>query len=138
MGRLLVITLALLVITGREVSAMEEPWSVSGRAPVIDATFRGHEDKGHHVGGTNPFIILVKGFQRYISPVDGERCNMYPTCSSYSINAFKKHGSLKGIILTADRLLHEYDEAAFAPRIIKYGQLRYYDPVEYNDFWWSK
>lgn len=130
--------MVFLAMAAKEAPAMEGPWSVSGDSPVIETTLHGEQARDNKVSGAKPFIFLIRGFQRYVSPVDGERCNMYPTCSTYGLHAFRKHGALKGIILTADRLLHEYDEAAFAPRIIKYGRLRYYDPVEYNDFWWSK
>jgi len=123
-------------------AAMETPWSVSDDAPLITSSHLGQKGReaivSNEVSTFNPFVVVIKGFQHYISPVDGERCNMYPTCSSYGLHAFRKHGTFKGIVLTADRLLHEYDEPLFAPRIIKYGKLRYYDPVKYNDFWWHK
>jgi hypothetical protein len=77
-------------------------------------------------------------FSRYISPVDGDRCSMYPTCSSYSRKAFAKHGFVIGIVMTVDRLIHENNEVDIAKEIIIGGVVRYDDPVENNDFWWSK
>ena len=130
------------VIGAGHASAMKGPWSVKGTSPVIEIPLqeqpRPESATNKEVLAAAPFLVLIKGFQRYISPVDGDRCNMYPSCSTYGLHAFRKHGVLKGLVLTADRLLHEYDEGAFAPRIIKSGKLRYYDPVEYNDFWWHK
>lgn len=83
---------------------------------------------------------LLKGgltvFSRYISPIDGDRCNMYPTCSAYSREAIEKHGFGGGLLLTVDRLIHESNEIDRAPRIVKWGQLRFLDPVSNNDFWW--
>jgi hypothetical protein len=71
-----------------------------------------------------------------VSAVDGDRCQMFPTCSAYSIQAFKKHGFLIGFIMTFDRLIHENDELLLSTRI-KTGSLRrVYDPVSNNDFWW--
>ncbi|MBE8215670.1 MAG: membrane protein insertion efficiency factor YidD [Endozoicomonadaceae bacterium] len=32
-------------------------------------------------------------------------CRFYPSCSQYAISAIKKHGILKGLILTSCRLL---------------------------------
>ena len=86
----------------------------------------------------NPLLWGVRIFQRFISSVDGPRCAMYPTCSHYSLLAFKKHGPILGYILTADRLIHESDEARFSPRVEKHGFIRFYDPVENNDFWWNE
>lgn len=83
---------------------------------------------------------LLKGglliFSKYISPIDGDRCNMYPTCAAYGREAVEKHGFMGGLILTVDRLIHESDEINTAPRIIKWDRLRYLDPVSNNDFWW--
>lgn len=86
----------------------------------------------------NLLIMGIKFFQEYISPIDGDRCNMYPTCSDYSVQAIKKHGALIGFVMTADRLIHESDEMNYA-KLVKVGKrFRYYDPVENNDFWWHK
>lgn len=50
-------------------------------------------------------IFLIRIYQKVISPVLGPRCRYYPSCSNYSIQAFKKHGFFKGLILSAWRLL---------------------------------
>ena len=63
---------------------------------------------------------------------------MYPTASGFLGQAAAKHGMLIGIMMTTDRLLHEWDEQQRAPRIVKYGTQRTYDPVEANDFWWAR
>lgn len=77
-------------------------------------------------------------YRNHISPVDGDRCPSYPTCSSYSAKAFKKHGFVKGWLLSVDRLIHEgKEETAVSPRIYSDGRWKIYDPVENNDFWWS-
>jgi uncharacterized protein len=85
---------------------------------------------------------LLKGsliiFSKYISPVDGDRCNMYPTCSAYSREAVENHGFVMGYLLTVDRLIHETNEIDRAPKIVKWDQLRFLDPVSNNDFWWQK
>lgn len=83
---------------------------------------------------------ILKGglviFSRYISPVDGDRCFLYPTCAAYSKEAVGKHGFLLGIFLTVDRLIHEGNEMDTAPLIRIGNRLRYLDPVSNNDFWW--
>lgn len=72
-----------------------------------------------------------------ISRVDGNRCPMYPTCSHYSLEAIGKHGLLIGIVMTFDRLIHESNEMDYAPLVEVGDAVRYADPVENNDFWWS-
>jgi len=81
---------------------------------------------------------LIRIFQKYISPVDGDRCPCYPTCSQYSVEAIRKHGAVIGMVMTFDRFLHESDEIRRVPLVKVYDSYRYYDPVEKNDFWWSR
>jgi hypothetical protein len=81
------------------------------------------------------FRLPVIFFQRVISPVDGDRCPSYPTCSAYSLEAYERHGALLGTLMTVDRLLHEASEAEFARRIEVHGVVRIYDPVSANEFW---
>lgn len=84
------------------------------------------------------FIKGIKFFQKVISPVDGDRCPMYPACSEYSIQALKKHGPFLGFVIIVDRLIHEKGEMRYAPTLIVNGMWRYHDPVENNDFWLSE
>lgn len=53
----------------------------------------------------NISIFFIKIYKKIISPLFPPRCKYYPTCSNYSIEAFKKHGIVKGIILSFWRLL---------------------------------
>lgn len=82
-------------------------------------------------------LNIVKRIYGAISRVDGNRCPMYPTCSHYSIEAIEKHGFLIGIIMTCDRLIHESNEMDYAPLVEVGDTVRYADPLENNDFWWS-
>jgi uncharacterized protein len=86
--------------------------------------------------------LAVRGaltaWHRVLSRADGPRSVMYPTASGFLGQAVAKHGMLIGVMMTADRLLHEWDEQQRAPRIVKYGISRAYDPVEANDFWWMR
>jgi putative membrane protein insertion efficiency factor len=82
-------------------------------------------------------VRSVEFYQRTISPVIGDRCPMSPSCSAYSIAAIKKHGFFIGLVMTADRLIHEIDEQFLAPLLDEGGEYKSYDPVENNDFWWA-
>jgi putative membrane protein insertion efficiency factor len=47
----------------------------------------------------------IKGYQRFISPALPPCCRFYPSCSVYAIEAIQKHGPLKGLCLSAARIL---------------------------------
>jgi putative membrane protein insertion efficiency factor len=52
-----------------------------------------------------PFIVLIKIYQWVISPLLGRsKCRFTPTCSQYGLEAFKKHGPIKGFWLTVKRI----------------------------------
>ncbi|GGN59585.1 MULTISPECIES: membrane protein insertion efficiency factor YidD [Oceanobacillus] len=50
------------------------------------------------------FIGLVRFYQLAISPYTPASCRFYPTCSSYSLEAFKRFGALKGLYLSVKRI----------------------------------
>jgi putative membrane protein insertion efficiency factor len=50
-------------------------------------------------------IVLIRGYKRFISPLLGDNCRFYPTCSSYAIEALQVHGVCKGLVLAAWRIL---------------------------------
>lgn len=51
-------------------------------------------------------ISLIKGYQKYISPLKGRgTCRFYPTCSTYAIQALEKYGFVKGSYLALKRVL---------------------------------
>ncbi len=80
---------------------------------------------------------VLSFYRNNISAVDGDRCPSYPSCSSYSVEAFRKHGFAMGWLMTVDRLIHEgREEMAVSPPVYSDGKLKIYDPVENNDFWW--
>lgn len=49
-------------------------------------------------------LLLVRGYQRFVSPLTPPRCRFQPTCSHYAMDALEKHGALKGTWLTLKRL----------------------------------
>ena len=50
-------------------------------------------------------IVLIRFYQKYISPMKGTKCPYFPTCSQYGLEAIQKHGTLKGGLLTIWRIL---------------------------------
>ena len=51
------------------------------------------------------FLVLIVGYQRLISPLLPASCRYHPSCSAYGFGAITVHGSAKGLVLTAWRLL---------------------------------
>ena len=49
-------------------------------------------------------IKFIKGYKFLISPLFGNSCRYFPTCSDYSIEALKTFGFLKGLILSLKRI----------------------------------
>ena len=53
-----------------------------------------------------PFILLIRFYQIAISPLLGfNKCRYTPTCSQYSLEAFKKYGIFKGFWLSLKRIV---------------------------------
>jgi uncharacterized protein len=44
----------------------------------------------------NLLVLIVRGYQRFISPILGPCCRSHPTCSQYAIEALQTHAALKG------------------------------------------
>ncbi|WP_082866046.1 membrane protein insertion efficiency factor YidD [Marinomonas gallaica] len=50
------------------------------------------------------FIKFVRIYQYLVSPLLGNNCRYYPTCSAYMIEAIERFGILKGTWLGIKRL----------------------------------
>jgi putative membrane protein insertion efficiency factor len=53
----------------------------------------------------NLVILLVKGYRKAISPLYGDVCRYYPTCSAYGLGQFQQRGVILGAVLTAFRII---------------------------------
>jgi len=62
----------------------------------------------------NFFITL---YQKHISPLKPATCRFYPSCSEYAAQALKKYGLLKGLRLSAGRILrcHPFNPGGYDP-----------------------
>lgn len=51
---------------------------------------------------TNPLEwaveFLIRAYQRCISPLLGQRCRFYPSCSEYCLQAVQKYGVSHGVV----------------------------------------
>lgn len=48
---------------------------------------------------------LIRLYQRFVSSQDRPTCNFHPTCSRFGMACIQEYGMLRGVLLTADRLL---------------------------------
>ena len=55
--------------------------------------------------GARLLIVLIRVYQRAISPLLGPHCRFNPTCSHYGIEALRRFGVIKGCWLTVKRVL---------------------------------
>ncbi|GIZ15612.1 membrane protein insertion efficiency factor YidD [Capnocytophaga catalasegens] len=64
-----------------------------------------------------PFVILVRFYQLFISPLKPPTCRYTPTCSQYTLEALKKYGLFKGGRLAIKRILscHPYGGSGYDP-----------------------
>lgn len=61
--------------------------------------------------------LMLRGYQLLISPVLGNHCRYYPSCSQYAIEAIDGHGVLRGGWLALNRLLrcHPWHPGGYDP-----------------------
>ena len=64
-----------------------------------------------------PFIIIVRGYQKVISPLFPSTCRYQPTCSHYAIEALETHGLLRGGWLALKRIgrCHPWGSTGYDP-----------------------
>ncbi|MCZ2257693.1 membrane protein insertion efficiency factor YidD [Sporosarcina sp. G11-34] len=62
-------------------------------------------------------MLIIKLYQKAISPLMPPSCRFYPTCSHYGIEAIETHGALKGSWLAVRRIskCHPFHEGGFDP-----------------------
>jgi putative membrane protein insertion efficiency factor len=53
----------------------------------------------------SPASLSIRFYQKYISDLHYGHCRFKPSCSHYALEACNKYGTLKGAILTTDRLI---------------------------------
>jgi len=62
-------------------------------------------------------LACIRLYQFFISPLLGNRCRFYPTCSAYAYQAIARYGTLKGVFLAVKRILkcHPFHPGGFDP-----------------------
>ena len=49
-------------------------------------------------------VWLLRGYQLLVSPMLGQNCRFYPSCSHYAVEALQVHGTVRGSWLALRRL----------------------------------
>ena len=64
-----------------------------------------------------PFIITIRFYQWFLSPILKTNCRYLPTCSEYSILSIKEYGIIKGLYLAFKRIFscHPYGGQGYDP-----------------------
>ena len=62
-------------------------------------------------------ILVIRGYQLWLSPLLPVACRYYPTCSAYAIEALEKHGPVNGIWLAIRRIArcHPFRAGGYDP-----------------------
>ncbi len=62
-------------------------------------------------------LALLRAYQLFVSPLLGQNCRFYPSCSHYAMEAIRVHGAARGGLLAAKRLgrCHPWHEGGFDP-----------------------
>lgn len=53
----------------------------------------------------NILIIILKLYRRVVSPMYGQVCRFFPSCSAYALEAVTVHGAIKGSWFAARRIV---------------------------------
>lgn len=72
-------------------------------------------------------LLLIRGYQRLLSPWLGSNCRYLPTCSAYTAEAISRFGLLRGGWLGLRRVGRCHPFAAAGV-----------DPVPQNYVWWGR
>ncbi|MGH7522740.1 MAG: membrane protein insertion efficiency factor YidD [Gemmatimonadales bacterium] len=61
--------------------------------------------------------LLIRGYQRFISPLFPPSCRFTPSCSQYALEAVERHGALRGTWLAVRRVArcHPWNAGGYDP-----------------------
>ncbi len=62
-------------------------------------------------------VMTIRLYQKVLSPLKGQTCRFYPSCSEYSVQAIQKYGLSKGMWKVIKRILkcHPFHPGGYDP-----------------------
>ncbi|MDR2629410.1 MAG: membrane protein insertion efficiency factor YidD [Spirochaetaceae bacterium] len=65
----------------------------------------------------NLVLVLIRFYQKLISPHFPASCRYFPTCSAYAYEAVQKYGVFRGLVLSIKRILrcHPFHPGGYDP-----------------------
>lgn len=71
----------------------------------------------HRFSKYSPFLLVLRFYQKWISPLKPASCRFTPSCSTYMYEAIETHGHIKGIFLGTKRVCkcHPLHEGGYDP-----------------------
>ena len=66
---------------------------------------------------TRILLVLVRAYQRFVSPYTPPSCRFYPSCSAYAVDAIARYCAWRGGYLAVRRLLrcHPFHAGGYDP-----------------------
>jgi putative membrane protein insertion efficiency factor len=52
----------------------------------------------------NVCVVVLRAYRAFISPLYGDVCRYYPSCSSYTLQAIQQYGVVRGIWMGTRRI----------------------------------
>lgn len=67
--------------------------------------------------GNLPFLLVIRVYRVVLSPVMGGQCRFEPSCSLYSMEAYRLYGPIVGTRMTVGRICrcHPWNKGGFDP-----------------------
>jgi uncharacterized protein len=80
---------------------------------------RRHARTRHDRAGVAGVLLAVpiRAYQLLLSPVLPPSCRFWPSCSDYAVEALRRHGAWRGLLLASRRLLrcHPWGGSGYDP-----------------------
>jgi hypothetical protein len=120
-----------------------DSWVPDAAASVKGTQVYSAEAGAHNEGASTdasiyPLVLLIRFYRAFISPAVASSCTFVPSCSAYGLQAFQKHGTLLGSVMTVERIMRNHQIDADQYSLVQTdGGIYQWDPVEANDFWFD-
>lgn len=80
----------------------------------------------------NLCVLILRGYRAVISPLYGDVCRYYPSCSAYALGAIQQHGVIKGVALGSWRIARCHPWAKGGVDDVPPGRRISRDPARYR------